>query len=75
MVVAFALTGKDTQLSVSCYHKRSKAGHYFGALLFAPCKGILLVESEIREILLLESVILGFWNPQYHSKNPESLFH
>ena len=49
IVVAFALIGKDSQLPCCHYHKRSKAGHYLGALLFAPCKGILLVESGIRE--------------------------
>ena len=49
IVVAFALIGKDSQLSCCYYHKRSKAGHYCGALLFASCTGILLVESGIVE--------------------------
>lgn len=49
IVVAFALIGKDSQLSCCYYRKRSKAGHYCDALLFAPCTGILLAESGIVE--------------------------
>ena len=49
IVVAFALIGKDSQLSCCYYRKRSKAGHYCDALLFTPSTGILLVESGIVE--------------------------
>ena len=36
----------------------------------APFKGLRIPRSE--KILLVQSEILGIWNPEYNSRNPES---